>query len=151
VLDKQGKPADYDVFLQAWNALLMRFENTISHRNFPGPQNATDMGLVFSDNTDGNKLRGLIRKMRHYNMIPSMFGTSARNVKLQYIIEDPVFRDSQYSFIHQMNDVVAYCARQMYEPNSYMKRKGGTNFYKRLQNVSLTVASRKNPYGIVEL
>jgi hypothetical protein len=151
VVDKEGKPADYDVFLQAWNALLMRFENTISHRNFPGPRNATDMGMVLSDNTDGNKLRGLIRKMRHFNMIPSMFGTSSRNLKLQYIIEDPILRDSQYSFMHQMNDVVAYCARQMYEPNSYMKRKGGTTFYKRLHNVALTVVSRKNTNGIVEL
>lgn len=150
VVDKEGKPADYDVFLQAWNALLMRFENTISYRNFPGPRNATDMGLVLSDNTDGNKLRALIRKMRHFNMIPSQFG-SPRNLKLQYIIEDPVLRDSQYSFMHQMNDVVAYCAKQMYDPNSYMKRKGGTKFYTRLSNVALTVASRKNPYGIVEL
>jgi Protein of unknown function (DUF3800) len=151
VVDKDGKPNDYDVFLQAWNALLMRFENTISYRNFPGPRNATDMGMVLSDNTDGNKLRGLIRKMRHFNMIPSMFGTAARNLKLQYIIEDPVLRDSQYSFMHQMNDVVAYCARQMYEPNSYMKTKGGTTFYKRLQDVALTKVSRKNNYGIVEL
>jgi hypothetical protein len=151
VVDKNGKPADYDIFEQAWNALLMRFENTISYRNFPGPRNATDMGMVLSDNTDGNKLRGLIRKMRHFNMIPSMFGTGARNLKLQYIIEDPVLRDSQYSFMHQMNDVVAYCAKQMYEPNSYMKKKGGNNYYKRLSNVALTVASRKNQYGIVEL
>jgi hypothetical protein len=123
VVDKEGKQITYDVFLQAWNALLMRFENTISKRNFPGPRNATDMGMVLSDNTDGNKLRGLLRKMRHFNMIPSLFGGS-RNLKLQYIIEDPVFRDSQYSFMHQMNDVVAYCAKQLYEPNSYMKRKG---------------------------
>lgn len=62
VVDKQNKPLDYDVFMQAWNALLMRFENTISHRNFPGPRNAADMGMVLSDNTDGNKWRTLIRK-----------------------------------------------------------------------------------------
>ena len=74
VVDKQGKPTDYDVFAQAWSALLMRFENTISHHNFPGPRNLTDMGMVLSDNTDGNKLRGLIRKMRHFNIVPSQFG-----------------------------------------------------------------------------
>lgn len=150
VVDKNGKPPGYDVFLQAWNVLLMRFENTISYRNFPGPRNTTDMGMVLSDNTDGNKLRTLLRKMRHYNMIPSLFG-GARNIKLQYIIEDPVLRDSQYSFLHQMNDVVAYCAKQLYEPNSYMKRKGANTFYKRLTHVGLSVVSKKNPYGIVEL
>ncbi|HEY8971378.1 MAG TPA: DUF3800 domain-containing protein [Puia sp.] len=150
VVDKNEKPIGYDVFTQAWNALLMRFENTINHRNFPGPRNITDMGMVLSDNTDGNKLRTLLRKMRHYNMIPSLFG-GARNMKLQYIIEDPVLRDSQYSFLHQMNDVVAYCAKQLYEPNSYMKRKGANTFYTRLDHVALKAVCRKNPYGIVEL
>lgn len=151
VIDKQDKPVDYDVFENAWNALLMRFENTLSHKNFPGPRNPDDMGIVLSDNTDGGKLRRLIRRMRHYNMIPSIFGTGARNMKLRYVIEDPVLRDSQYSFMHQMNDVVAYCAKQMYEPNSYMKSKGGNNFYKRLSNASLKVVSRTSAYGIVEL
>lgn len=151
VVDKQGRDANYDVFEQAWNALLMRLENTLSYKNFPGPRNADDMGIVLSDNTDGGKLRGLIRKMRHFNMIPSMHGAPARNLKLNYIIEDPILRDSQFSFMHQMNDVVAYCARQQYEPNAYMKKKGGVNFYKRLGNVSLKVVSRNNPYGIVEI
>lgn len=117
VVDKQGRALGYDVFEAAWNVLLMRFENTLSYKNFPGPRNPDDRGIVLSDNTDGGKLRSLIRKMRHFNMIPSMYGTKARNLQLQYVIEDPVLRDSQYSFMHQMNDVVAYCAKQMYEPD----------------------------------
>lgn len=151
VVDKTTKAAGYDVFEKAWNALLMRFENTLSHKNFPGPRNPDDAGMVISDNTDGGKLRRLLRRMRHFNMVPSMYGTGARNLKLQYIIEDPVLRDSQFSFMHQMNDVVAYCAKQLYDPNSYMKQKGGNNFYKRLTNVSLKVVSSKNPFGIVQL
>ncbi len=129
----------------------MKFENTLSHKNFPGLRNVEDMGMVLSDNTDGGKLRGLIRRMRHINMIPGIDGAPARNLKLNYIIEDPVLRDSQFSFMHQMNDVVAYCARQMYEPNAYMKKKGGVNYYKRLDNVSLKTVSQNNPYGIVEI
>ena len=150
VVNKQNKPADYDIFDQAWNALLMRFENTLSHKNFPGPFNPEDMGMVLSDNTDGGKLRALLRKMRHHNYIPSRFG-EARNLKLRYIVEDPVLRDSQYSFIHQMNDVVAYCAKQLFDPNSYMRRKNGDRFYRRLRNVSLKIVSRQNDLGIVEL
>ncbi len=150
VIDKREKPDGHDFFEQAWSTLLMRFENTISKMNFPGPKNSMDMGVVLSDNTDGDKLRKLLRKMRHFNMVPSRYGGS-RNLKLQYIIEDPVFRDSQYSFMHQMNDVLAYCAKQMYDPNRYMKKKGGHNYYKRLTNVSLKVVSISNPYGIVLL
>jgi hypothetical protein len=49
VVDKDGKPADHDVFLSAWRALIQRFENTLSHRNFPGPQNPQDFGLLVVD------------------------------------------------------------------------------------------------------
>jgi hypothetical protein len=152
VVDKRNKQTD--IFDLAWNALINRFENTIRYKNFPGPQNSDDKGIILSDNTEGNKLRTLIRKMRHYNSVPNrndIFPGGYRNMNLISIIEDPVFRDSQYSLIHQMNDVVAYCARQLYEPNAYMKKKGGVNFYKRLNNVALKVASKQNDIGIVLL
>jgi hypothetical protein len=151
VVDKQGRTDD--IFEVAWNALLMRFENTIRHKNFVGPQNPDDRGIVLSDNTEGEKLRGLIRKMRHYNTIPNrqdMYQGGYKNVKLEYIIEDPIFRDSQYSFMHQLNDVIAYCVRQKYEPNNYMKKKGAVNFYNRLSNIVVKVVSKSNN-GIVEL
>ena len=150
VVDKNNK--DTDIFELAWNALLNRFENTISYKNFAGPQNPDERGIVLSDNTEGEKLRTLIRKMRHYNPIPNNpnHPEGFRNVKLQYVIEDPVFRDSKHSFIHQMNDVLAYCVRQKYEPNSYMKRKGGHNFWKRVNDVSVKeISPAKN--GILDL
>lgn len=150
-VDKEGRKDD--IFELAWNTLIMRFENTIRHNNFSGPQNADDRGIILSDNTEGEKLRKLVRKMRHFNTIPNtqqLYSGGFRNLKLEYVIEDPVFRDSQHSFIHQMNDVVAYCVRQRYEPNSYMKKKGGHNFYKRIDNV-LTKEVSKNGLGIVEI
>ena len=152
VVNKQNRKDD--VFEMAWNALTMRFENTIRHNNFSGPRNPDDRGIILSDNTEGEKLRKLIRKMRHFNFIPNpkdFFSEGARNMKLEYVIEDPVFRDSKNSFLHQMNDVLAYCVRQRYEPNAYMKKKGGHNFYKRLENVVVKKVTSKNEYGIVEL
>lgn len=152
VVDKQGRTDD--IFELAWNTLAMRFENTIRYNNFSGPQNADDRGMILSDNTEGEKLRKLIRKMRHYNTIPNTreyYTSGFRNVKLEYLIEDPIFRDSQVSFLHQMNDVIAYCVRQKYEPNAYMKKKGGHNFYKRLDNVVVKPVSRYNDLGIVEI
>ncbi|WP_394906086.1 DUF3800 domain-containing protein [uncultured Mesonia sp.] len=152
VVDKQNRTDD--IFELAWNTLTMRFENTIRHNNFSGPQNSDDRGIILSDNTEGEKLRKLIRKMRHYNNIPnnkSLYDDGYRNMKLEYIIEDPIFRDSQHSFLHQMNDVIAYCVKQKYQPNNYMRRKGGHNFYKRLNNVSCKAVSNKNDLGIVEI
>lgn len=152
VVNKQNKTDD--IFELAWNALTMRFENTIRHNNFSGPKNPDDRGIILSDNTEGEKLRMLIRKMRHFNVIPNrkeMYGDGNRNLKLEYVIEDPIFRDSKNSFLHQMNDVLAYCVRQRYEPNAYMKKKGGANFYKRLDNVTVKKVTNKNEYGIVEI
>ncbi|MEI8085304.1 MAG: DUF3800 domain-containing protein [Paludibacter sp.] len=136
VVDKQGKTGD--VFDIAWNVLLTRFENTIKFKNFHGYNNESDRGIVISDNTDGEKLRMLIRRMRHYNPVPNrrdLYGGNARNLRLEYVIEDPIFRDSKNSLIHQMNDVLAYFCRQKFEPNAYMKKKGGVNYYDRLTNV----------------
>lgn len=151
-IDKRGRTDD--IFELAWNTLAMRFENTIRHGNFSGPRNADDRGIVLSDNTEGERLRKLIRKMRHFNYVPNkqrVFTKGARNLKLEYVIEDPVFRDSRFSFIHQMCDVIAYMVRQKYEPNAYLKKKGGHNFYKRLANVTTVSVTTKNQYGIVEL
>jgi hypothetical protein len=152
VVNKEGR--NEEVFELAWNTLLMRFENTLSHNNFKGPQNADDRGLIVCDNTEGEKLRKLLRKMRHYNAIPhdrGFYGSGSRTVKVENIIEDPVFRDSKNSYLHQMNDVLAYCLRQKYEPNSYMRRKGGHNYYNRLENVITKQVTRKNDFGIVEI
>ncbi len=152
VVDKKSRTDD--IFELAWNTLIMRFENTIRSNNFSGPRNPDERGIILSDNTNGEKLTKLIRKMRHFNTIPNKkeyYQSGYRNLKLEYIIEDPIFRDSQNSLIHQMNDVVAYCVRQKYEPNAYMKKQGGHNFYKRLLNVSTKHVSKKNNYGIVEI
>ena len=42
-VDKRGKASNYDVLEHAWRALIQRFHNTISHRNFPGPANSKTM------------------------------------------------------------------------------------------------------------
>lgn len=152
-IDKTGKRTD--IFEDAWKALLIRFENTISFRNFPDSKNSEQRGIVLSDNTDGEKLTKLMRRMRHYNPIPNrtdIYGKGGyRNMNLKFIIEDPIMKDSKNSLIHQMNDVVAYMARQIYEPNSYMRKKGGGNFYGRMGNVLLKIVAKDNPLGIKEL
>lgn len=153
VVDKHGKSAGTDIFQIAWNTLINRFENTLAYRNFKGPRNSDERGMIIADNTDGLKLRQLVRRMRHYNAIPNnqqFYQQGYRNRRMIHVIEDPVFRDSRQSLILQMNDVLAYCCRQLYEPNSYMRRKGGANFYRRLTDVVVKEVSSKNNYGIVD-
>ncbi len=152
VVDKQGK--DEDIFDLAWTTLIQRFENTIRNHNFPGPSNTDDRGMLIPDNTDGTKLKTIIRKMRKYNPIPndrSMYQSGYRNMQLEYLIEDPYLKDSSDSYLHQFVDVVAYSLRQKYEPNAYMKNKGALHLYDLLDPILNKHVTRNNTWGIVEL
>lgn len=135
VVDKRGKTGN--IFEIAWERLIQRFENTIQRRNFPNSSaSIEERGMLIPDNTDNKKLRTLVRKMRRHNPIPNqrnLFqGGGYRNLRLTYVIEDPFMKDSADSYFHQLVDVVAYFARQVYEPNAYVRKKGATTFYKRL-------------------
>src|SRR4029453_8897765 len=134
LVEKATKTAGYDVFEMAWKALIQRFENTINNGNFSGPTNADDRGLLFCDNTDGKKLTRLVRRMSVYNPVANQpqFGGGYRNLALQLLVEDPVFRDSEWSQFVQATDVCAYLLYQFACPSSYMRQKGGRNYFKRL-------------------
>jgi len=153
VTDKAGKTTD-QVFELSWQALIQRFENTISFKNFQGPSNSDERGILIPDNTAGLTLTKILRKMRRYNPIPNtrtLYTGGSRNLALQYVIEDPIMRDSKHSYFHQLIDVIAYMAKQKYDPNAYMRRKGGRNYYSRLLPSIVTQASPSNPLGIVRL
>lgn len=150
VVDKHGKPAGYDVFDHAWRALFQRFENTIGYGNFPGAHRA-DRGMVISDNTDGQKLMRLVRKMAVYNVIPGMGGLPARNMPMVRVIEDPHHKNSADSYLIQACDVAAYFLHQKYQPCAYVRRKGAANYFNRLHPVLNTRASLANGFGIVVL
>lgn len=150
-VDKHGKTDG--VFETAWKALIQRFENTISRRNFPGPANPDDRGMVLCDHTDDKKLLQLLRRMRRYNPVPSQpgFATTYRNIPLSYVIEDPSFRDSEHSYFVQAADLAAFLLYQHLAPSAYVRRKSAHNYLLRLQPILCTHASPRNPLGIVRL
>jgi hypothetical protein len=150
-VDKAGKAATYE---KAWQALIQRFENTLNHRNFPGPANPDDKGAIFCDETDEASLRRLYRKMRVFNPIPNrqaLFGTGFRQMPLMRIVEDPSMRRSHHSYFIQAVDVAAYAAYQWYSPSTYIRKKGARGYFTRLDPVLCKVASSSHPYGVVEL
>lgn len=153
VVDKEGKQPDYDVFGMAWRALIQRFENTMSHRNFSGPANPDDRGILLPDHTDDKKLVQLLRRMRQYNPVPNQpqHGMGYRNLTLAKIIEDPNFRDSRHSYFIQAVDLAAYLLYQFVAPNAYIRKMGATNYLTRLEPILCKVASPKDHHGIVRL
>ncbi|MEW5882827.1 MAG: DUF3800 domain-containing protein [Armatimonadota bacterium] len=153
VVDKSNKSPDYDVFANAWRALIQRFENTLLNRNFQGPHNADDRGILFPDATDTKKLVLLLRQMRRFNPIPHQAGQGPgyRNILVKYIVEDPSFRNSASSYFIQAADLAAFLLYQQEAPSAYMRRKGGHRFYTRLAPIFCKVASRTDPQGVVRL
>jgi Protein of unknown function (DUF3800) len=153
VVDKQGKTPPYDVFENAWRALIQRFENTITWGNFPGPNNTDERGMLICDDTDNKKLTALLRRMRVYNPVPhqQQFGSGYRNLALQYLIEDPVFRDSRLSYFIQAADIGAFLLYQYNCPSSFMRKKGARNYFRRLGPVLCRHAAPGDPDGVVRL
>lgn len=153
VVDKREKDREADIFSVAWRALIQRFENTVSHRNFPGPANPDDRGMIFPDETNQKKLRGLVRRMRYYNPVPNetSYGGGFRNLQLQYTIEDPNLRASHDSFLIQAADTIAYFLHQRNKPCTYIRKSGAYKYLERLDPVLCKVASRTDALGIVRL
>jgi len=152
VIRKAGKTSNYEIFDTAWQALFQRFETTLLYGNFPGA-NRNDYGIVITDNTDGMKLQKMVRRMAVFNYVPYAIwtGRGSRNLPIKRIIEDPNTRDSQYSYIIQACDTVAYFLMQKFAPNSYVRRMGAQNYFDRLRPVLNLRASPGHPLGIVVL
>ena len=150
VVDKKGKPSDYDVFSSAWRILFQRFENTLTHGNFPGGYKRA-FGTVFTDATNGEKLTGIMRKMSVHNPIPNSMGIGYRNLPILRVIEDPSPRNSAHSLPIQACDVAAYFLHQSLKPNAYVKKSSAQNYFLRLDAILNKHASLKNPSGIVIL
>lgn len=152
IVSKAGKPANYDVFDNAWRALFQRFDNTIGYGNFPGGHKA-DKGLVVTDNTEGEKLRRLVRKIGVYNPVPNQAhaGPGYRDMPMVRIVEDAFGKDSRDSYMIQAADVCAYFLLQKYAPCSFIKKKGASHYLNRLDPVLNKRASHTNGFGIVVL
>jgi hypothetical protein len=151
VVDKQGKAANYNVFDHAWQALVQRFENTLSHNNFPDSMARGERGMVFADGQPSAKLIAMFRKMRAYNPVPNQIGGGYRNLLMTNVIEDPNFRDSTHSHLIQAADLVAFLLYQQEQPNTYMRRSGGKVYLSRLAPILCRHASPRDAQGIVRL
>jgi len=152
IVNKVGKPANYDVFERAWQALFQRFENTLKYGNFPGAHRA-DYGMVLTDATNGRALQRLMRRMSVHNPIPNMawFGMGSRNIPILRVIEDPHGKDSADSYFIQAADVCAYFLLQRYAANAFVRRMSATRYIDRLHPVLNRRASMTNALGIVVL
>jgi hypothetical protein len=176
-LDIKGRR---DPQLDAWDRLLNRIERTMlafEQRELPKrkeilaslPPNTTTPGdalqtrllayapraMIFADEGRETEITRVYRKMTVFNPVPSQFGTWAdgttKNLPLQRIIEDPVFKQSHHSFFIQLADCVSFALLKRELPPTPNIAKYGINefFDQCLKGVCFKDASPSDPLGVV--
>ena len=150
VVVKRAGDTSESVFDRGWGTIIQRFENTLSHKNFPGPANPDERGIIFCDATDA-RLNRLLRRMRRYNPIPNQakYGQGYRDLQLKSIIEDPIHRISASTYFIQAVDTIAFLLYQSGVPSAYMKKRGGKNYFRRLEPILCKFANLDHRLGIV--
>lgn len=132
----------------AWDFLLNRYHSYLrkTWKN--------SVGIVISDHSATATITSQLRKMRVYNPLPSRYSPRGYyNEPLHTIIEDPVFRDSEASYMIQMADFIAHSLyRKLYVKGSY-RRYNLHRYFDYLQPICLKEATARDPdnMGIVHV
>lgn len=106
--------------------------------------------MIFADKTNEIKVRRLLSKRRVYNPIPSHFGGSYI-APLQYLVEDPVMRNSRHSYFVQIADLAAHALYRKLYPNGSYQRHNIDKLFDVLDPILLKAASNTDRQGIVHL
>jgi hypothetical protein len=110
VVDKSKCADAEEVRRSAWKLALERVESLARKNN--------TTAMLFPDSGQYVWLRRLSREMRRYSSVGSALspgGTLARPL-LKVLIDDPVERDSQHSYMIQLADINAYAAYRNHVP-----------------------------------
>jgi len=112
--------------------------------------------IIIADEGRELELTRVLRKMSVYNPVPSRLGawadgTRARNIPVERVIEDPVFKKSHQSYFIQLADAVAFALlKREVPPTPHVKKYGLDRMFERcLAQVCVKRASPADPLGIV--
>ncbi len=112
-------------------------------------------GILLCDEGKEADYTRMVRRMNVYNPIPSRYGgwqetgRPFRNIPLQRIVEDPVFKKSNQSYLIQLVDFAAYSLLRRERPTARIQQLGLDSAFNILQPVLVTAATRKDPEGIL--
>ncbi len=90
-----------------------------------------------------------------YNPIPSRFGVwrdngkATKNLPLERIIEDPVFKKSEQSYFVQLADFCAYALLRRERPVPSKTKYGLDQAFNPLSPILVREASTRDPEGII--
>ena len=110
--------------------------------------------IVVSDRGKEKEYTRLARKMSVFNPIPSRIGawesgSATKNIPLDRIVDDLIFKDSKSSHFVQLADLCAYSLLRKENPIESKNRYGIHKAFEILIPVLNKQASRSDPLGIV--
>lgn len=115
---------------------------------------AGSRAVIFSD--EGKNYDALLRRLRRFNPIPSHYGQwpggrATRNLPLERILEDVVYRDSRRSYFVQAADFCAFSLLRYEAPTPAITKLGLDRSFEILKRVLVTQAFASDPkkLGIV--
>lgn len=134
---------DKKKYMTLFEWMLNRINRTLEARNA--------FGVLVCDEGNENQMVSMTRKMKKDNHIPSNeyhrhFGSSQRNIPLDRIIEDPLFKTSKSSYFIQLADFVAFSLLRNEAPLESTKEPVKTAFDK-LDKILVRQAFRKDSKG----
>jgi hypothetical protein len=133
-----------DLQTRSWTFLIQRFDT------FLKSQEGTPLGIIFADETNEVKIRRILRKMRVYNPLPSLYCGYYHN-PIRQVVGDPVIRQSQHSYFIQVADLIAHALyRKEHRKGSY-RHLNVDRLFDIIHPLLLREASRSDPEGIVRL
>ena len=96
----------------------------------------------------------LVRRMGVYNPINSRYGQwqdgrPTRNIPIDRIIEDPVFKRSDWSYFIQLADFSAYALLRQERPTAYSLRYGLDKAFELLRPIWVRESSPEDPQHVI--
>jgi hypothetical protein len=132
---------------------LRAYERTLNRINRTMREWGSQALLIWDMGKEA-EYRRLARKMTVYNPIPSKFGAWApgeptKNIPLDWVIEDPVFKDSAESYFLQITDFCAYALLRRESPLASKSKYGLGTAFNALNPILFLNANTKDPEGII--
>jgi hypothetical protein len=139
VVDKRTDlltPAGY--FDLAWEGLLQRLERT-------GTKERSTFMLVH-DEGENDAVRRWVRRARRYLTAGSAYGSGSIRMAAAMLVDDPVARRSDHSYLIQAADLVAYAAfRSVVAPGSAIARVCPATMWNEIGSATHTAVSGLRP------
>lgn len=125
--------------MELFEHMLNRINATLESNN--------SYGVLICDEGNENKLTSAVRKTKKVNYIPNGFSGGGKNIPLDRIIEDPLFKTSKSSYFIQLSDFLAFSLLRNEKPLEGSTLDPVKTAFEQLDSVLVKVAFKGDKRG----